>query len=780
MRSSNPVFPFRRVALVGTSVPRQCGIATFTDDLYHALNRADRSLDVSIVAMNDRADGYAYPRHVAFEVPANDPLAYTVAADFLGVSDTDIVCLQHEFGIFGGRAGEHVLALVEGLTAPLVTTLHTVLEKPDRDQLKVMRALIENSARLVVMADKGRQILQDRYGVSPAKIAVIPHGVPDRAFLDPALAKHALDLADRTLLMTFGLLGPGKGIETAIQALPALIRSHPKILYMIVGATHPNLLRSEGEQYRQGLVSLADTLGVNDHIRFVDRYCALDELLDHLAACDIYIAPYPNEAQIVSGTLAYALALGKPVVSTPFWYAEEMLANRRGVIVPFAQPDALAGAVGQLIDDDRMRSGIRARAYEQGRAMIWSRVAQQYLALFDEVRSGVPSLGATILSFPAPMVSTPPAISTAHLAALTDDVGLIQHAKFGVAHRRHGYCLDDNARGLLVMAQLALHRKLTPDEEKLSHIYAAFVEDAFCPTTGRARNFMRFDRTWIEEGAQDDALGRALWALGNVAIMHDERGLGSWAAARLLETAPCLPNCKAPRSWAYGLLGIAAFLKRFPGHRSFEAIRDELAHRLQQRFHDSAGPEWTWFEDRLGYDNARLCEALIVCGHDGDDGAMLGTGLNTLGWLMQLQTAPKGHFRPVGTESFGIDRSPPRAFDQQPLEVWGAVSACLAAADATQNLHWLQEAHRAFAWFFGENDLGLPLVDAERGACFDGLHPDRRNANQGAESTLAYLAAATALTRFAAETERSDAAHCPLESSEAEARGKPLHRLARS
>lgn len=780
MRNPSPIPSLRRVALVGTSVPRQCGIATFTDDLYQALSRTDHSLNMSVVAINDCADAYAYPGYVAFEVQADDPGAYAVAADFLGVSDTEIICLQHEFGIFGGRAGEHVLSLIEGLTAPLVTTLHTVLEKPDHDQLKVMRALIENSARLVVMAEKGRQILQDTYGVSSDKIAVIPHGVPDRAFLDPALAKHALDLADRTLLMTFGLLGPGKGIETAIEALPALIRSHPKVLYMIVGATHPNLLRSEGEQYRQGLVSLAEKLGVRDHVRFIDRYFSLEELLDHLAACDIYLSPYPNEAQIVSGTLAYALALGKAVVSTPFWYAQEMLANGCGVIVPFAKPDALSAAIGRLIDDDKMRTGIRTRAYEQGRAMIWPHVARQYLALFDEVRSASRSNGAQIICFPLPEAIAPPAISTAHLASLTDDVGLIQHAKFGVAHRRHGYCLDDNARSLLVMAQLAMHRNLTPDEERLSGIYAAFVEDAFCPTTGRARNFMRFDRTWVEEGGEDDALGRALWALGNVAIMNDERGLGSWAATRLLETALLLPNCKAPRSWAYGLLGIAAFLKRFPGHRSFEAIRDDLAGRLLQRHRDAAGPQWTWFEDRLGYDNARLCEALIVCGQDTHDGVMLEAGLDTLRWLMELQRAPDGHFRPVGTESFGIDRSFPRAFDQQPLEAWAAVSACLAAAKAAHDPQWLQEARRAFAWFFGENDLGLPLVDPARGACFDGLHPDRRNANQGAESTLAYLAALTALTRFAAEADRQEP-DCGLpHHSDARSSGKILHRLAKS
>lgn len=751
MLNSSFLPPLRRVVLVGTSVPRRCGIATFTDDLHRALSLRNATLDVSVIAMNDCENKYDYPDHVAFEIHQDNSAAYAVAADFLGVSDTDIVCLQHEFGIFGGPAGENVLKLLEGLTAPLVTTLHTILEKPDSNQLKVMHALITRSTRLVVMAEKGRKILGDVYGVPYEKVAVIPHGVPDRAFLDPALAKHEFDLADRTLLMTFGLLGPGKGIETAIQALPFLIRAHPKILYMIVGATHPNLLNSEGERYRESLVSLADTLGVGAHVQFIDRYLSLDDLLKYLAACDIYVSPYPNEAQIVSGTLAYALALGKPIVSTPFWYAQELLSNGCGIITSFAKPQELAMAVNRLIDDDKLRSEIRTNAYDKGRTMVWPCVAQQYLELFDDVRLAGSTTGATILSFPVPEITMPPAISTTHLAALTDDVGLIQHTKFGVAHRQHGYCLDDNARALLVLAEISRLRPLTLDEERLSHTYAAFVEDAFCPMSGLTRNLMRFDRTWIEEEVANDALGRSVWALGNVAILNDEGRLSSWAAARLLESAPLLLNHCAPRSWAYGLLGILAFLKRFPGHRAFEAIRDDLGGRLLQRYRDAAAPDWTWFEDRLGYDNARLCEALIICGHDTLDAKMLDAGLDTLRWLMKLQSAPKGHFRPVGTESYGMDYSPPRFFDQQPLETWAAVSACEAATKATHDMHWLQEAQRAFAWFLGQNDLGLPLIDLARGACFDGLHPDRRNANQGAESTLAYLAAATALTRLAGE-----------------------------
>ncbi len=358
-----------RIALIGTCVPRHCGIATFTNDLQQALSTADPNVAAMTIAMTDDKNAYAYPDRVPLEIQHADPASYEVAADFLNVADIEIVSLQHEFGIFGGEAGEHVLGLVRGLKAPLVTTLHTVLATPNPSQRRVMDELIASSARLIVMADKGRQILQDVYGVSADQIAVIPHGVPDRPFLDPAMAKHDLGLAERTLLMTFGLLGPGKGIETAIRALPALVQENPKLLYMIVGATHPNLVRDEGELYRESLTALASELGVSEHVQFVDRYLSLDALLDYLAACDIYLSPYPNEAQIVSGTLAYAIALGKAVVSTPFWYAQELLADNCGLLVPFEQADGFATAIRRLIDDDTLRSEIRTNAYARGRAM---------------------------------------------------------------------------------------------------------------------------------------------------------------------------------------------------------------------------------------------------------------------------------------------------------------------------------------------------------------------------------------------------------------------------
>ncbi|MEZ0496857.1 glycosyltransferase family 4 protein [Sphingomonas sp. IW22] len=747
MNDARTVPALKRIALIGTCVPRHCGIATFTDDMQRALTSHDPNLSCITVAVTDSGGSYAYPDFVPLEIDHSDPASFAVAADFLNVADIEVVSLQHEFGIFGGEAGENVLELLRGLKTPVVTTLHTILAAPNPAQRQVMDEIIGRSARLVAMADKGRQILEDVYGVPSERISVIPHGVPDRPFLDPAMAQHDLGLADRTVLMTFGLLGPGKGIETAIGAMPALVRDHPKILYMIVGATHPSLRRHEGERYRASLVALADELGVTDHIHFVDRYLSLDELLDHLAACDIYLSPYPNEAQIVSGTLAYAVALGKAVVSTPFWYAQELLADNCGVLVPFGAPNALAGAVSQLIDDDTSRSAIRTQAYALGRMMTWSNVARQYLEVFSDVRLERRSPKAEVIPFApggARRNELPP-LATVHLDALTDNVGLIQHTQFAVPDRRHGYCLDDNARALLLMAEIARLRPLSSQEDRLALTYAAFVEHAWCPAESRVHNFMGFDREWLDEPGADDAHGRAVWALGAVARHQDPRRLDSWAAARLLDFAPPLNDTSSPRAWAYGLLGIEGFLGRFPGHRGFERLRDNLADRLFQRWSDAAAPDWNWFEDRLGYDNAKLCEALLVTGHARSNSRHIQVGLDTLRWLMKLQTAEAGHFRPIGTDTFGTDRRHPEPFDQQPLEACSAVSACLIAANVSGDHRWRQEARRAFSWFLGENDLRIPVADAAAGACFDGLHPDRRNANQGAESTLAYLAALTAM-----------------------------------
>lgn len=745
-----------RVAIIGNYAPRRCGIATFTHDLAVALGQGAVLDQPLIVAMTDDAGPYDYPREVVFEIGDQDRAAYAAAADYLNFAGVDAVILQHEYGIFGGEAGDYVLDLLRRLRMPVVTTLHTVLTAPDAAQRRVMEAVIQRSARLVVMAEIGRDILIDTWGVPADRIAVIPHGVPDRPFLDNAIAKEELGFGDRELLLTFGLLGPGKGIEAMVDALPAVIKRHPTALYLVLGATHPTLVRHEGERYRDGLKARAAGLGVGDHIVFIDKFVDDEELIHYLTAADIYVTPYPNEAQITSGTLAISFGLGKPIVSTPFWHARELLADGRGLLVPFGDSAAMAAAIGSVLSDPAVKSMLRKRAYAAGRATIWPAVAERYAELFAAVAEDRRGRGPNVLPLVAGM-RTPaalPALSLDHLDLMTDGCGLAQHAILSVPDRAHGYCLDDNARALLLMAKLQERGAWGPRETRLARTYAAFTQHAWRADPRRFRNFMAFSREWLDDVGADDAHGRAVWALGALAEKGAPQQLGDWATALFLASAPAASELPSPRGWAYAMMGATAFLTRFGGHRAIGGLVETLAARLADILVRCATPDWYWFEDRLAYDNAVLPQALIAAGVVLDRADYRFEGVRALEWLMARQTAPAGHFRPVGSDSFGQHRVDPKPFDQQALEAQSAIGACATAYGATTDDRWLGHAHRAFAWFMGANDLRVMMTDAEAGAGYDGLHPDRRNANQGAESTLAYL---TALSDMAALSARAAA-----------------------
>ncbi len=730
-----------RIALIGNYLPRRCGIATFTHDLRGALARATPGSDPMVIAMNDALGPYDYPSEVAFTIEEQDRSAYAAAADFLNVSNIDIVVVQHEFGIFGGPAGDYLLNLLGRLRMPVISTLHTVLTDPDDDQRRVIEALIVRSSRLVVMAEKGREILRATYNVPEEKIAVIPHGVPDQPFLDSALAKDALGFGDRQVLLTFGLLSPNKGIEHMLDAMPAILEADRDALYVVLGATHPNLVRSEGERYRDRLKAQAARLGVENSVRFIDGFVDEPTLLQYLAAADVYVTPYLHEAQITSGTLAISFGMGKPIVSTPYWHAKELLAADHGMLVPFADAPAMAAAIVRMLDDRTFRNTLRKRAYLAGRQTIWPVVAGRYNTLFGAAVSERITRADNVLTMGAGVrpTGTLPRMAYTHLEAMTDSAGLLQHGVLSVADRKHGYCLDDNARALLFVTELQRHGRWTERELGLAMTYAAFLQHAWSPERRRFANFMNYAREWLEKVGADDAHGRAIWALGAVVERGGPRQLGEWATNLLLAAAPATAELTSPRAWALGILGAGAFLRRFTGHREMDRLRAGLAERLMQRFHDASSQDWHWFEDGFAYDNARLCHALIEVGAATGDKAKLDAGLSSLEWLMVHQTAPSGWFRPVGSDSFGRLRMPPLPFDQQAIEVNAAVSACIAANAATGDTRWADEANRAFAWFMGANDLKAMMADVETGAGFDGLHPDRRNANQGAESTLAYL-----------------------------------------
>src|SRR5579872_6473224 len=732
-----------KVAFLGDYLPRKCGVATFTSDLRCAVAAEHPGMQCLVVPVNDLADGYDYPSEVRFEIAEQDLPSYVRAADFLNITDVDVVCVEHEFGIFGGPAGSHVLALLRELQMPIVTTLHTVLREPNAEQRRVMRELTRLSTRLVVMSERGLEFLRDIYQVPSAKIDLIPHGIPDMPFADPNYFKDEFGVAGRQTLLTFGLLSPNKGIEFALRALPDIIRDFPNTIYIVLGQTHPNLLREEGEAYRLSLERLAKDLGVEKNVVFFDRFVELEELMRFIGATDIYLTPYLTEAQITSGTLAYAFGAGKAVVSTPYWHAAELLAAERGKLVPFRDSKAISAAVIELLRDEPLRESMRKSAYRMGRDMVWKRVAQLYVQSFELARKSHEYTGAKL-----PLIKTLdqqieqlPEMKLDHLFRMSDSTGMFQHASFTVPNFAEGYCTDDNARALVLTKLLQKLGHGSPRINNRAATCAAFLNYAFDRKRKRFRNFMSFDRRWLEEVGSEDCHGHALWALGLCASQTGQDDFQMLAAELFEQALPRATEFTSPRAWAYTLIGVDEYLQRFGGDRKVSQVRDLLATKLVQRYTDAASEEWQWFEDVVSYANAKLAHAMILSGRCMKNETMLEIGLKSLRWLMKIQTSDVGYFRPIGSNGF-FPRGKERAnFDQQPIEAQATVSACIEAYKATNDPSWITEAWRAFDWFLGRNDLRLSLYDSATGGCRDGLHADRLSQNQGTESTLAFLLA---------------------------------------
>jgi glycosyltransferase involved in cell wall biosynthesis len=729
----------KNIAFVGNSLPRRCGIATFTTDLQQAVSKAPARVATAIVAMTDHGHVYDYPPEVRLAIADHNRDDYIHAADVLNAGNFDVACLQHEFGIFGGEDGDHIVALLSRLKMPIVTTLHTVLAEPSSGQRRVLNKIIDLSAKVVVMAEKGRTLLKEVYHAPADKVEVVPHGIPDMPFSEPAVAKADLGFDGRSVILTFGLLSPNKGIGVMIDAMPLILESRPDAVYVILGATHPNLVRDQGEAYRESLVTRVNDLGIEDSVVFLDRFVDKATLLEFISMCDVYATPYLNEAQMTSGTLAYSFGLGKAVVSTPYWHAQELLAEGRGVLVPFGDPTAIGHEIASLLTDDTRRDAMRRRAYQTSRPMTWQKTAERYLALFSQVAFQNPAqqLAAptTVGMRKAPALPEP---QLGYFMSMCDDTGLFQHAVYSVPDRAHGYCVDDNARALLLSVALnEPGERLLPDA--LTSRFASFVQHAWNPDEKHFRNFMGFDRRWLEHKGSEDSHGRTLWALGECARGDTSPSRRAWAASLFAQALPIVEGFGSPRAWAFALLGLDGYCAVSPHDTLARRIRSTLADRLMDIFVRVEGTGWSWFEESLSYDNARLSQALIATGWSAERPHYVAVGLKSLRWLMTIQTSPEGLFRPVGTDGFTDRTGEVKVFDQQPLEVTATIAACHAAWRVNHDITWKKEAAKAFAWFLGSNDLSLPVVDLETGSCRDGLHPTRPNENRGGESVVSYL-----------------------------------------
>jgi glycosyltransferase involved in cell wall biosynthesis len=729
----------RRVALVGTFTPRKCGIATFGSDVFEKLARFHPNIQVDVYALDDPKAPLEY-EGIAGTIAYDDPAAYERAARQINESGADAVWLQHEYGIFGGPEGEMVCDFVDRLAAPLIVTPHTVLTEPTDIQRRILDHLVARASRIMVMSRFSRDLLAEKYHAPHEILQLIPHGAPDRPFGRTEAFKERMGLAGKNVLMTFGLLSPGKGLERVIEALPAIVARHPDTVYRIVGATHPTLVARDGEAYREKLQECAERLGVADHILWENRFVETDELLDQLEACDIYVTPYFNLQQSTSGTLSYAVALGKAVVSTPYLHARELLAGDAGVLIDADSAPAIADAVIMLFDDQEELLALQRRAYAKGRQTIWPRFADGAAALIE---AAVAPPGHK-----APITATP---GLGGVFAMSDHTGMFQHAIGVVPDRRHGYCLDDNVRALMLMNVAA---GLSDQERaRWSLTYASYIQHAWNEDRRAFRNFMNFDRSWCEELGSEDSNGRALWALGHTVENSTDADLRAWAK-RWYDTA--LPHCSnfaSPRTIAFMMLGAAAVMRAQPGHRASREMLVKGGEVLARLLEGERRPDWAWFEAMLGYDNPRLSQALIEAGLALEDQNLAEAGLETLEWIAAQQISAQGHFRPIGSETFGKEHAW-LPFDQQPLEAQAAIEAARAAFAATQDPRWFAHAQAAWDWYFGANDRGVVLADLATGRSRDGINPRGANENCGAESILAFQLAHYSMLALARAQQR--------------------------
>jgi glycosyltransferase involved in cell wall biosynthesis len=731
------------IAFISSYIPRQCGIATFTNDLaVSVLDVMKEKLSTGssfVTAINDHIDGYRYPGEVKFEIKEKELNDYREAAQFINHSDCDVVSLQHEFGLFGGGSGSYILSLLSNLRKPLITTLHTILDKPTEEQKRVLKEIAHYSSYIAVLSERGIQMLSSIYGIPEEKIIYISHGAPDVPFIDPAYYKNKFQLQGKKVILTFGLLSPGKGITDVINAMRYVVDKNTDVSYIILGATHPNVKRIYGEAYRESLERLVKKNGLEENIIFVNRFVDFKQLLEFILMCDIYVSPYHNKEQIVSGTLTYAIACGKAVVSTPYWYAEELLAGEKGILVPFKNPKSLGKTLLKLVENEKKRDELRRRAYDYGREIIWSKVAEKYSGLFDKAIKEYKSPEAIITDVRVKQLAGLPEINLDHLKILTDDTGILQHAKYIIPNRFEGYCTDDNIRALLVTV---LNKKIVNEKNilRLVNVYFSFLYYAFNEEKGLFRNFMSYDRKWLDETGTEDSNSRVIYTLGCTLKNPPAENYMSICKTLFDKSIVKMKDFKSPRSVSRILIGCIFYLKIFSGARDIKKICKSFAERLSKLYEEINEPKWHWFENSVTYSNARLPQALLAAGTFFNNKKYIQQGLESLNWLINIQYNKSGnHISLIGNNGWYKKGRSKALYDQQPVEIPSLISACYQAYIITREDKWLNLIQICFEWFLGRNDRGEVLYDYTTGGCYDGLSINVKNENQGAESTLSWL-----------------------------------------
>ncbi len=756
---SENVDPAVAVAFVGTYGPRRCGIATFTADLVDAVAGSNQRVLPMVLAVTEPSGQYQYPSDVKFEIRQNIKTDYTRAAEFVNYSDVRLVSIQHEYGIYGGDDGSYILELVRALRVPAIVTLHTVLKRPSHNQASILRKLAAQTEQLVVMSHVAKDLLASSYGVSGSKVRIVPHGIPVMSGQPGQEAlKAKFGVAGRRLLLTFGLLSRNKGIETVIRALPEAVRAFPDLIYFVVGATHPVVLRHEGEAYRTMLEREAERLGVREHLVFRGQFVPDDELRQYLQAADVFVSPYLNEAQVTSGALSYAMGAGAAVVSTPYWHAQELLSSGGGSLFPFEDHAALSKTLIELFEAPRELRRLRDAAHAFAGSMAWPRIGETYFEMISHVLRRSAQQWPTIVNRMPVAPSSLPELRLDHLVRMTDDTGIIQHATYSVPARRSGYCVDDNARALIVAVH-ADRLQGSADTRALVTTYLSYL-CASQNTDGGFRNFMSYGRVLESAAPSDDCIGRAIWALGVTAALAEDEGC-RLLAREMLQRA--LPHARAlgPRGTAQAALGLVSLLAADPESMEARGMLDALVVKLIDRYRDNATSDWRWFEPTLTYDNAILPLALFAAYGVTGERASLRDARESLEFLEEVcfegdRLQLVGN---TGWHSYGGDKA---WADEQAIDAAAFVLAFRCAYLVTHDRHYLRRMRESFAWFLGANRLGLPLYDFTTGGCRDGMGVSQINRNQGAESTICFLMALLKMLESVGdELEQDDAAYLP-------------------
>ncbi len=726
-----------KVAFIATYPPRKCGIGTFTKNLYHSVinkeNPDENHIDGFVVALNDHDQKYDYPKEVKYTIRQEHQRDYLKAAKSINISGADLCILEHEYGIFGGKDGVYVLPLIHRLEIPLLVTLHTVLKNPSYNEKLILQEICKMAYKVVVMSKKASEFLMTIYGVPEEKIAFIEHGVPDLKF-NRELTKSEFKLEDKKILMTFGFLSRNKGIETVIKALPEVVKKHPDVLYMVLGKTHPNVIRHDGEEYRNYLLRLVKEMNVENHVFFLNEHMTQKELFKYLSAADIYITPYLNEAQITSGTLSYAIGVGTGVISTPYWHAAELLADGRGRLFDFGDFKGLAYILNDLLGHPDKLNELRRRAWEYGRKITWPKIGEQYARLFREIKDKGIKVIPTRETVVDPFLLPP--FSLAHVQRLTDDTGILQHAKYGIPNLKEGYCLDDNARALLMVLK-AYQQKKDPVALELLPIYLSYIH-YMQNTDGSFRNFMSFNRNYLDKKGSEDAFGRAIWALGYLIRYAPNDAYYQTGMEIFSKAYTHFSELKSIRGISNTILGISHYLLHRPTDENMLSVLKNISYKLLEAYDKHKTTEWKWFEPVLTYDNGLMPHALLHAAEILKDENIKNVGIETMDFLTEV-TFKEGYLSIIGNEKWyhrGEERS---EFAQQPIDALAMVLMFYQAFLLTEDKNYLDKLYKSFMWFLGENELRLSLFDFETKGCCDALEKDGINRNQGAESTLSYL-----------------------------------------